>query len=379
MFADGRDRLRQAADDLKTEAGDAQTRFAKRITDAVESRGGAWNSTALADVETFLADARHSLNISSVPNLFHLEDSDVAAAMGSSMNGTTGIFDALLQRLDSNSTSALDPKQLAGVAMLQAWALRRLAKLHPSSRPTATSLASGTAKLQQFGRPIPDHVPGAIIPQLCVRLQNFGNAVGYRSVYMGTPPCAAPDNAALDEMEWGTKGAFTVACRRPEEPESLLRKGLHCELAVSSDSGRVGGGSGSLLEFDHPAAWHAPRLNAISLKVCNKPAITAQQYMKLGTAAAAAANSTIVVRHLAVNGRPVTDDTVSSSHASLGPDGCVTLRYGVPSRSMSSGFVLTGWLELGSDGNRPFGLGPLASVEVDVGEYSLLSGGMGDG
>jgi hypothetical protein len=75
---------------------------------------------------------------------------------------------------------------------------------------------------------------------------------------------------------------------------------------------------------------------------------------------------------------------LAASQAS-GADGCQTHLLRVPARSLSEGFVLSGWLSLtrgsssgggsgsGSGGSSVWGVGEQASVELQLGQFKLAS------
>jgi hypothetical protein len=50
-------------------------------------------------------------------------------------------------------------------------------------------------------------------PAVCLGMQNFGGAEGYRAVYLGPPPCGRPGSTASQEVAWGSTAAFMLECR----------------------------------------------------------------------------------------------------------------------------------------------------------------------
>lgn len=374
------------------------------------------NSKPFGDLENFLADARKALSDS---RLFQdLNESAIASALSAhrSTNSNASIIDNLgnLMDIDGNSTfSKLDAKQLAGLAMLQAWALSRLySKIKP---PPLNNINNVQQQQQQqqggfmqhaLGHLIPDHLTGDINSQICFRMQNFGNGAGYNSACFGAAPCdAVPGNQASADIIWGKDASFVLDCSwvgggdrvlQSSAYDSLLSKHLKCRAAIAAtadtttesigESNRGGGGVILNYEQQQQASWLLPpRLNVISVRMCSKPAIHAEQ-LKKGAAGITAFNlnstSGFALKRVLVNGRKLTDNEEIHSHAgSQGSDGCVVYRYGVPSRALSAGgFVLTGWLELsashgtGSE-QQQFSVGKHASVEINIGEYKLFGGG----
>lgn len=84
-------------------------------------------------------------------------------------------------------------------------------------------------------------------------------------------------------MIWSPKAAFTLECDHQASeydasiPSSTLgaslRRSLVCRLAVTSADGRGGltnPGTGSILGHSEPLPWLGQRMNAISLRICNR-------------------------------------------------------------------------------------------------------------
>ena len=134
--------------------------------------------------------------------------------------------------------------------------------------------------------------------------------------------------------------------------------------------------------------------------------------------AALAHGLAISLGSLKLNGRPLLRAPLHVSQATAAADGCLAQLYRLPSRATKSGFVLSGWLQLGEGGgggaagdggavggsgsvaasqaqhagsgggsnSDQFGVGEMSSLELTLGEYSALDaaaarllGGIGGG
>ena len=82
--------------------------------------------------------------------------------------------------------------------------------------------------------------------------------------------------------------------------------------------------------------------------------------------------SAVAVTGLRLNGHTLVKTPLRSTQASSA-DGCQTVLYRVPTRSLSEGFVLTGWLGLASSAGAAWGVGEQSSVELQFGEFKLVS------
>lgn len=121
---------------------------------------------------------------------------------------------------------------------------------------------------------------------------------------------------------------------------------------------------------------------------CRRPPSTLQY------PAALAHGTTVSLANLKLNGRPLLGAPLALSQAAAAEGGCLAQLYRLPSKATKAGFVLSGWVALegasafgGGGGTVPaagFGPGEMSSVELTLGEYSLLDaatsrllGGMG--
>lgn len=249
-----------------------------------------------------------------------------------------------------------------------------------------------------------------------MRLQNLGNAEGYSAALLGPAPCAtgslAPAHAAAatvsgEALRWGSQAAFTLDCSRGNGEDggadasspgatpstSTLSSALHaaaskaaasvaaawersstCRLSLSSDSG-----GGALLEypFERPLLGGL-KLDALRIRVCNSPPSTSQY-----PAALAHGGATIALSSLKLNGHPLLTAPLLTTQAAAA-DGCLLQLYRLPSRATHTGYVLSGLVRLveGSSGDGSslvggsgggFGVGEMASVELTLGEFSMLN------
>lgn len=145
----------------------------------------------------------------------------------------------------------------------------------------------------------------AFSPALCLGLQNFEGAEGFRQAYLGPPPCGSPDSAASVGLAWGADAAFLLQCTPLAPANGTTLAGaaatggggagaaagsaaaaagghLSCRLAVTSGSGRgtllqyggiagstEGGGGASRLQQGAPMLPFTGELNALRVRVCN--------------------------------------------------------------------------------------------------------------
>lgn len=128
-------------------------------------------------------------------------------------------------------------------------------------------------------------------------------------------------------------------------------------------------GSGVVLSAgaDLPALGGV-ELSALSVRTCNK-------VLRLpGGAAAPDPEADFLLRGLKLNGRPLLPPEGWSARSDAGGGACVSRLYHVSSRALSSGLTLDGSLELPAGPWVPgTGLGPAASLEIQLGEYNLVS------
>lgn len=188
--------------------------------------------------------------------------------------------------------SKTDPKILAAAALAQGWILSSVLKKFGHDEGSV----SGPALLDRlkYPLPLPDPQWSAFEPALCLRLQNFGGAEGFREAYLFQGPCnltdLAPRNGA--DLSWGGAGTFGLDCSLQEsdersglapapEPEtdgddvnagswlaglSLPTHRRTCTVGIASPAG-----SGTVFGFsqDLPRLG-APEMNAMSIRLCNR-------------------------------------------------------------------------------------------------------------
>lgn len=336
-----------------------------------------------------------------------------AAALDAGAVGAQSLVQKLQEHLAADWARA-DPRQLAALAMVQAWSLSSLLALHASRRSsgstapglnaaTAYSSSGGgsgssgsTSGLSVAGEPawpldvqhslrVPAPQWASFHGMLCLRLQNFGDAEGFRAILLGTAmpaggsgdPCAAP-TAVAAEMRWSDRAAFVLDCAAPVTGSDSATAGLlrasHCQLAVATAAGR-----GVLLEAPLDRPLLGPPINALRVRLCNRLQATQQ-----ASATTQAGDALIALKGVRLNGRPLLPRGGLATTQASSAGGCTAELYRISSHAAAAlrGFVLSGRLALdggsmnGSSGitsASSFGLGEAASVELTLGEYQLLS------
>ena len=335
---------------------------------------------------------------------------------------------------------ALDARQLATLAVANSLALGALHHHHhgPAS-PPREDLASSTASsspsslnaqpgVTRLGVALPDSIASHHFdPAWCLRLQNFGDAEGYRSIYFGPLhttqgkiPCGptAPGIVGA-QLSWGARETkdglgssfstptsgwvvFTLDCtvnyKGGVEPLISIHKSMECRLSVVSSSSSsntntttttstvaipatVSEGRGMTLSTAEslPVFGHLGHsLNAIKLRVCNIPPTLVQVPSVLRNA-----STTITLFSPKLNGRPLPipdgGHLIARQNAAGTGKECVSAFLRVPSRSLADDFVLTGVvaLDASNNGQGGWGVGEMASVEVQVGAIKLFSASSG--
>lgn len=186
LFEEGRDRL-------KNEAQEAQTRFAKRMAEATavkEKLVNTWSNTSASSAtiksSLFDNDPRFSplvppsqgphFNVSALTELLHFDDTalistlfDHSSATTNSADSGNSILQNLLNYTGGGGLGSLDAKQLAALAVVQGWALNRLAKLH-HLRTASDTQTAGIADINSAEL-------GSHFPQISNTLQRLGHFI----------------------------------------------------------------------------------------------------------------------------------------------------------------------------------------------------------
>jgi hypothetical protein len=308
-----------------------------------------------------------------------------------------GLMQRLRERVGESPLGKMEPAQLAALVALSA---SLATKASGGSLSRAASVPGhGVLSLQQLGQEVPEGKWSDFEPALCARLQNFGGSAGYRAVYLGRSPCNAAGNAGSEQLAWGKESALTVDCRllagdgTPALPSpapapatvagrlqaaaakaatdlsAALHRTMQCSLAVASEGGALASGAGSGALVRHSAGVQlvgGPKLNAVRVRLCNVPPSTIQY-----PAALRGNNSTVELHSLRLNGHALVGAPLRAAQAGGGPEGCRSHVFRVPARSLSEGFVLSGWMELEQGVTGVWGVGEQSSVEIQFGEFTL--------
>ena len=129
-----------------------------------------------------------------------------------------------------------------------------------------------------------------------------------------------------------------------------------------------------------PRIWHLPVPDALPLPPlpCLPPTNSPPSSMQFP--AALARGPTVTLSGLRLNGRPLLPDALAVPQAAAA-EGCAVrlLRLSSKVTGARAGFVLSGWLGLGGeaggeagDAGGGFGVGEMASLELQLGSYHLL-------
>ncbi|KAI3426994.1 hypothetical protein D9Q98_006938 [Chlorella vulgaris] len=336
-----------------------------------------------------------------------------------------------LHGLVAGGAAALEPQQLAALALIQGWTLGAVLGSSSSSSAGGNGGNGQASRMQLALRSsaggggvaevVPDPAWKAFRAHTCMRLQNFGNADGYSAALLGESPCTtnpptggavAAGNAAVSSaaLRWGSEAAFLLDCsrgsgggsdggdtlsRETDGSGALSSKLLQaaskaaagasasvaaaldrtsvCRLAVSGGSGGGGGGGSAVLEhvFERPLLG-APKLDALRIRICNIAPTTLQ------FPAALARGTTVRLAGLKLNGRTLLPAAVQATQAAAA-DGCTLNLFRVSARAARAGFVLTGWVQLaaGSSSSSPGSGG--AAMGPSGGNGGAGGGGGGGG
>ena len=257
------------------------------------------------------------------------------------------------------------------------------------------SVTANSRSLGHLGVLLPNSMLSHFDAEWCMRLQNFGNAEGYRSAVLGAAPCNS-ENSTLGQVKWASEAAFSLDCGiKTAEPsafssksasesvslpnilhsaaakaasdfttvlEQRLQRQLECTLAVATQ------GSGTVLKYsqDMPV-FGSSKLNSLKIRTCNVPPSTVQY-----PAALRRSNTSLDLQGLKLNGHSLSVDEIEVRQALAGTGSeCKVALLRLPGRAMVDGFVLNGELAL-ETGSGVWGVGEMASVEVQIGTVRLL-------
>lgn len=289
----------------------------------------------------------------------------------------------LMQILPEN----IDVTQLAVLAIIQGLVLRALARNGGSMPVLPGPLTMGA---RQFGIPLPNAAADRFDPQICMRLQNFGNGDGYRSACIGECPCMkVSDNSGKKNtasstslLSWGSEASFSLQCSEPSDEGAIqimgaLKSNPRCILSIATGNDRGSMHSGMILEYraNRNSDLLTPRLTHMRIKVCNIPPSTGQFPAFLHFS-----GSSVKLQDVKLNGKEISGlkNNLAASHQSS-PDNCETVFLRFPHRALAKEFVLTGSISL-DNGRGPWGIGAQASIDIQIGGLSglLSSGSAGD-
>lgn len=403
------ERLHNAADQWKTETDALHTRLLERL-----KNNGRSNSTSQQNLSEF---ANIIGQLTKVPPLSQTNQSD-------SNNGSS-LLDSLQARLSQVHVGSLDPHQLAVLTALQGVALSALVKhaKHASSSAHAGIMSSngslfrnennfgkfspfdaGPRKVpsSHLGILVPNSLESFFTPEICISLQNFGNNQGYRSVYMGRPPCGAQIGGSIPtaptsqlssaQLMWGTKAGFNLDCgftttainateqysqsivssainHIASELNAALHPLLSCQLSLASTSTPSVVGSGTLLEHSQSApVLGQSKWNSLRIQICN---ITPKTPGSVGSVPMAGEVDIIDVETLKLNGHSVLSSNDHQVLQALSGQVCTVTLIRVPSAAFLDGFTLSGLVNLQA-GSVPWGVGQMSSIGIEVGGLKII-------
>ncbi|KAK2077205.1 hypothetical protein QBZ16_004839 [Prototheca wickerhamii] len=154
---------------------------------------------------------------------------------GASQSTSEGLWNATLSLMDdgrdpeqsgllqelAGSLAHADPKLLATAALLQGWVLSSVLK--KAQEASSGSDAAALLERLKYPVPLPDPQWPSFEPALCMRLQNFAQAEGFREAYLFQGACnlSAPVQRAGADFAWGAAGTFGLDCSL-SKPEAAL-------------------------------------------------------------------------------------------------------------------------------------------------------------
>lgn len=408
------ERLQQAAEAWKTEAEEARTRIMQRFNSDKSAKTGA----AAVQPASIVVNA----SASTATGPIQVVSSETDTPIKSSSIDIESIKEKLQDWVGQDGK--LDGHQLAALAVVQGLALASLKKHADNASPAMASISgvqnsrfggSEPPSLSHLGVLLPNSMLSHFEGEWCMRLQNFGNADGYRSVVLGTVPCST-ENATLGQMKWGPRAEFTLDCSvKTIQPtstamqkqgggsdtvilpnllhsaaakaasdftavlEQRLQRRLECRLAVATGNAGTGTaqttGSGVVLQHSHELPMFGSKMNSIKIRTCNVPPSTVQS-----PAALRHSNTSLDLHALKLNGRSLSVGEIEVRQALAGTGSeCKVALLRLPARALVDGFVLNGALTLKAE-DGVWGVGEMASVDVQLGTVKLLhTGGSGAG
>lgn len=404
------ERLHNAADQWKTETDALHSRLLERLN----SKGRISNSTSQQTLSEF---ANIIGQLTKATPLSQINQTDV--------NNGSSLLDSLQARLSQVQVGSLDPHQLAVLTALQGVALSALVK-HTKRASSATHAGimdsdgstlrdegyngrlspfdSGPRKVasSHLGILVPSSLESFFTPEVCVSLQNFGNSQGYRSVYMGHPPCGAPvqrDSSSTPtaptssaQLIWGAKAGFNLDCgltttavnvtaqylqnivssaisHIASELNAALHPLLQCQLTVASTTPPSPTGSGTLLEHSQsfPALGQS-KWNSLRIQICN---IAPKTLGSIESAPKAGDGDVIDIETLKLNGHSVLSSNDHRTLQVVSGEACAVYLIRVPSAAFLDGFSISGLVNLKS-GSVPWGVGQMASIGIEAGILKII-------
>jgi len=247
------DRLHAAAGEWRAEADEIRSHLIQRI--------GGGDNTVLGKIGED-REAASSFMSETFNQLFgstNDKDSPVATSSSSSeipertlsTTDTLRLVDRMQERLGLDGK--LDARQLAALAAVQGLALSSLRKHLAATSATTDTESIKSARVEgtdatttniydprhsfsKVGIALPESMISHFEGEWCMRLQNFANAAGYRSVYLGQAPCnsvgtmgamtkslpqtqgllsttpSPPPPLAAAMIRWNSEAAFSLDC-----------------------------------------------------------------------------------------------------------------------------------------------------------------------
>jgi hypothetical protein len=236
------DRLHQAAGEWRTEADEVRSRLIQRLGggNTILGKAAAAAGEEREAASAFMSETFNQLFGGNINKDMPVEGNAAATAENSnaasiSTTDTLSLLDRMQARLGLDGK--VDARQLAALAAIQGLALSSLRK-HLAAAQSENHLdtpASGVVKtlsaatteandgtnylydplrhsFSKLGVALPESMVSHFEGEWCLRLQNFANAAGYRSVYLGGVPCSGSGTAVM------TKASPLVL---PSSPPSL--------------------------------------------------------------------------------------------------------------------------------------------------------------
>ncbi|GAB4818526.1 hypothetical protein N2152v2_005572 [Parachlorella kessleri] len=226
---------------------DMHSRMLQRLADLYQQRtnqtasfDGSSGLGALSNLTT-AALTRSFFSGNGANSSFDLTAFNLTALMGGSSD-----VSSLLQRL-KDDISKLDYNQLAKLAVLQGWALASMYSVYSMSSSKRSMPSPVLRRELPFDHPaqVTDPDWASFQPAVCLGLQNFGGAEGYRAAYLGPGPCGVPGSSVARELAWGSKVAFMLDCQPLQTGNATQRAVGGTENATTADGSSPGPGMSS--------------------------------------------------------------------------------------------------------------------------------------